>query len=95
MKWLVFFLPVFLIACKNKYDEGYRAGFNEGVIATEQRLKNEYEEKIKKIENSNRELSVTSTSVCGGGGVNVGNRHYEGGKTGCVKVYSDGRIVRY
>jgi hypothetical protein len=95
MKWLVFFFPVFLIACKDKYNEGYQTGFNEGVIATEQRLKNEYEEKIKKIENSNRELSVTSTSVCGGGGVNVGGKHYEGGKTGCVKVYSDGRIVRY
>ena len=95
MKWLLISLSLLIVGCKDKYQEGYQVGFSEGVMATEAKLRQEYEEKIKRIEESNRQYSVTSTSVCGGGGVNVSGKHYEGGKTGCVKVYSDGRIVRY
>jgi len=95
MKLFVAFLFLFLVGCKDKFDEGYRAGYSNGVLVTEEKLQKEYDEKIKKLENSNREFSISSTSVCGGGGVTVGSKHYEGGKTGCVKVYSDGKVVRY
>lgn len=85
---VVFILSLILYGCKDRYKEGYDIGYSDGVAITENRLKNEYEEK-------NNRLSVTSTEVCGGGGVNVNNKHYAGGKTGCVRVYSDGRVVRY
>ena len=39
--------------------------------------------------------TYTTTEVCGGGGVNVGGRHYSSGQTGCVRVLSDGTVQRY
>lgn len=96
-------LPIFMIlvtivltGCKDKFQEGYESGYADGVNATEQRLKKEYEEKISDLERKSRNsFSVTSTSVCGGGGVNLNGKHYSGGKTGCVRAYSDGRVEKY
>ncbi len=84
-----------LYGCKDRYQDGYDAGYAAGVSFTETRLRSEYEEKLRNFEEKANRLSVTSTEVCGGGGVNVNNKHYPGGKTGCVRVYSDGRVVRY
>jgi hypothetical protein len=41
------------------------------------------------------EPAVSSTAACGGNGITLNGKHYSGGKTGCVKVYSDGRVERY
>ncbi len=96
MKWIVMLSFIFLLSgCKDKYQEGYQSGYVDGVIQTENRLKKEYEEKLQDQKITNRSFSVYSTEVCGGGGVNVNQKHYEGGKTGCVRVYSDGRVERY
>ena len=85
----------FLSGCKDKFQEGYESGYADGTNATEQRLKKEYEEKISDLERKSRNsFSVTSTSVCGGG-VNLNGKYYSGGKTGCVRVYSDGRVEKY
>jgi succinate dehydrogenase/fumarate reductase-like Fe-S protein len=71
----------------------------EGVSVTEKKL-NEViellEEKIKRQERQSTYTSgISSTSVCGGGGVEVNGKHHGAGKTGCVRVYSDGRIEKY
>lgn len=92
---VIFFVILILGGCKDRYQEGYVAGYSDGVLQTENRLKNEYEEKFRNLDDKSSRLSVTSTEVCGGSGVNVNNKHYPGGKTGCVRVYSDGRVVRY
>ena len=86
---------VTLSGCKDKFDEGYQSGYINGVYDTEQRLKKEHEEKISELERKNRNsYSVTSTEVCGGG-VNLNGKYYSGGKTGCVRVYSNGRVEKY
>lgn len=96
MKFITILSLTFLLfGCKDKYQEGYQSGYVDGVIQTENRLKKEYEEKLQDQKVRNRSFSVYSTEVCGGGGVNVNQKHYEGGKTGCVRVYSDGRVERY
>ena len=87
-----------LVGCEDKYQKGYETGYLEGVSITEKRL-NELiqlqEEKIYRLERqSNYSSGVSSTSVCGGG-VEVNGKHHSAGKTGCVRVYSDGRIEKY
>ena len=90
------FLIFSLSGCKDKYQEGYQSGYIDGVYDTEKKLKKEYEEKISELERKKQNsFSVSSTSVCGGGGVNLNGKHYSGGKTGCVRVYSDGRVEKY
>lgn len=92
---IIFIIVLALYGCKDRYQDGYDAGYATGVSSAEARLKSEYEEKLRNYEDKTNRLSVTSTEVCGGGGVNVNNKHYPGGKTGCVRAYSDGRVVRY
>jgi hypothetical protein len=88
---------VLLAACNDRYEEGYRSGYNDGVIAGEklglekataqQRMAPRYEPVT--------ESRSVSTSVCGGGGVNLNGKHIKPGKTGCVRVMSDGTVQRY
>jgi hypothetical protein len=85
-----------LSGCKDKFQEGYQSGYIDGAYDTELKLKKEYEIKISELERKNQNsFSVTSTEVCGGSGVNLNGKHYSGGKTGCVRVYSNGRVERY
>ena len=98
MKKLLFIsllLPIILLGCKDKYQEGYQIGYSDGVRSMESKL----EESEKKLQDekrkSQRTFSSVSTEVCGGSGVNLNGKHYSGGKTGCVRVYSDGRIEKY
>jgi succinate dehydrogenase/fumarate reductase-like Fe-S protein len=97
----IFLLTIFLllVGCEDKYQKGYENGYLEGVSVTEKKL-NEViellEEKIKRQERQSTYTSgISSTSVCGGGGVEVNGKHHGAGKTGCVRVYSDGRIEKY
>ncbi len=90
-----FFLPQ-LIGCKDRFDEGFSAGYAAGVSDTTTRLKLEHEQKMLELDRQRASTNaVTSVQTCGGAGVNLNGRYYEGGKTGCVRVYSDGRVVRY
>lgn len=88
--------------CKDRYQEGYDAGYAEGFsqakVGVEERCVERLEEEKRSCRNRSYSSSYSSgysTEVCGGGGVNANGKHYEGGKTGCVRVYSDGRVVRY
>lgn len=89
------FLPIILLGCKDKYQEGYQIGYSDGVRSMESKL----EESEKKLQDEKRKsqysFSSVSTEVCGGTGVNLNGKHYSGGKTGCVRVYSDGRVEKY
>lgn len=82
--------------CSDKIGDAYNSGFADGVKATEQRLQGEFERKLRDMERSCSNYgSSGSTEVCGGNGVNVNGKHYSGGKTGCVRVFEDGRVQRY
>jgi hypothetical protein len=90
------------IGCKDRYQEGYDVGYAEGFsqakIDAEKRCIDSLEEERSSCLDrsySSGSHSGYSTEVCGGGGVTANGKHYEGGKTGCVRVYSDGRVVRY
>lgn len=100
----IILLLVFVLlfsGCEDKYQkgyaEGYQRGYSEGASDTENRMNKEFDEKLSKqeLDDLTTSYSVRSTEVCGGGGVNVNGKHYSGGKTGCVRVYSDGRIEKY
>lgn len=96
-----------LVACEGRYQEGYERGYSDGAMASE--LK--FGEELKREREKNRDLQSQiqelegqihtshydsySTEVCGGGGVNVSGKYHAPGKTGCVRVFSDGRIERY
>ena len=90
---------VILAGCEDKYQNGYDKGYADGVLATEQKLKEIIELQAKQIERiesrSTSNSGVSSTEVCGGGGVNVNGKHHSPGKTGCARVYSDGRVEKY
>jgi hypothetical protein len=96
-------LSVFFTAsCKDRYKEGYDAGYEQGFsqasVVSEKSCDERLEEEKRSCSNKiypSGYSSEYSTAVCGGGGVNVNGKHYEGGKTGCVRVYNDGRVVRY
>lgn len=100
---LLFLVSLVSFGCsdrfKEEYEKGYQAGYAEGQYYAEK----ECDEKLKKerttcqeeIESLTRESSFSSTEVCGGGGVNLNGRHYAGGKTGCVRVFSNGKVERY
>lgn len=100
MAWVPFLMASpFLVGCEAKYQEGYTAGYAQGVSETEGRLSRKYEQDLADAKRSQSfspsYTSVTSTSACGGNGINLNGKHYSGGKTGCVEVFSDGRVVRY
>lgn len=97
---MTFVAAAFLLAaCSDRYDEGYRLGYAAGrtdmlQVATqcEQRLQDER----RRIDSAlfDAEPSV-ATTVCGGAGVNLNGKHIAPGKTGCVRVLSDGTVERY
>lgn len=90
-------LLLVISGCNDRYQEGYQEGYSEGASFTENRLHKDCEEKLSKQKRDSETSSYGggSTEVCGGGGVNLNGKHYSGGKTGCVRVYSDNRVERY
>ena len=89
-------------ACTDRYQEGYEAGRIAGAIearaASERACAIRVAEAEQACQTNNRAQnspSFVTTEVCGGTGVHLNGKHYPGGKTGCVRVYSDGRVVRY
>jgi hypothetical protein len=100
MKRLLFISIVILLAgCEDKYQKGYEAGYAEGALVTKNRLNELIElqaEKIRRLDGQSTSYSSGySTEVCGGNGVDVNGKHHSAGKTGCVRVFSDGRIEKY
>jgi hypothetical protein len=88
-------VPTILIGCKDKYREGYQIGYSDGVRSMESKLE-ESEKKLQEEKSKSQySFGSVSTQVCGGTGVNLNGKHYSGGKTGCVRVYSDGRVEKY
>lgn len=89
-----------LVGCADKYQEGFQVGYAQGSADAETRVRADFEQKIEALErqkasNYSSYSATTSTEVCGGAGVNLNGRHYSGGKTGCVRVLSDGRVEKY
>jgi hypothetical protein len=96
---LVLLVVMFAITgCKDRYDEGYAAGYADGTDAGEkigyEKAQEQHETESRATESYYPSRYVT-TEVCGGSGVNVNGKHYPGGKTGCVRVFSDGTVHRY
>ena len=95
MLWLVIFT---IAGCKDRYDEGYASGYVDGSAAGEkigfEKAMDQRDAESSAIE-SYASSSYVTTEVCGGSGVNVNGKHYAGGKTGCVRVFSDGKVQRY
>lgn len=100
-----FLIPIFLLmlyGCKDRYEEGFQEGFADGFDQATAIANGICSEKIEVEKQScsskgrqDSFLGGYSTEVCGGGGVNVGGKFYSGGKKGCVRVFSDGRVERY
>lgn len=91
---------VILTGCADKYEEGFKAGYAQGSKDAELSVRAEFERKVRDLErevssNAHRYSAASSTEVCGGAGVNLNGKHYSGGKTGCVRVMSDGRVERF
>ncbi|MFZ2738406.1 MAG: hypothetical protein WBI20_06570 [Burkholderiaceae bacterium] len=91
-----------IVGCKDRYQEGYDLGYAEGFSQAKIGVEKRCEERLDEEKKSCRDRSYSSayssgysTEVCGGAGVTANGKHYDGGKTGCVRVYSDGRVVRY
>lgn len=85
-----------LVGCGNQTEEAYNSGFVDGFREAEKVMKEKYENKLSELERScSKSFGYSSTEVCGGGGVNLNGKHYSGGKTGCVRVFEDGRVQRY
>ena len=91
-----------MFGCKDRFQEGYDAGYEDGSLQSKLIGEKQCEERLEAEKRSCRNLGLSygyssgsSTEVCGGGGVNLNGKHYEAGKTGCVRVFSDGRVVRY
>jgi hypothetical protein len=96
---LIAVLFAIVLSYEKVQDSGYVAGYNDGIAVTEKRLNELIElqaEKIRRLEKQGATSSgVYSTEVCGGNGVDVNGKHHSAGKTGCVRVFSDGRIEKY
>jgi hypothetical protein len=93
-------MVLFLLAgCTDKYQEGYQEGYAQGARETEVRVRAEYEQKMEALQSdasyAPSYTATVSTEVCGGNGVNLNGKHYSGGKTGCVRVLSDGKVEKY
>lgn len=88
---------VLLAGCNDRYEEGYRMGYSEGRSAGYAEAKKAAEEEQERRQRMTSAFSASSvaTQVCGGGGVTVNGRHHSPGKTGCVRVLSDGTVQRY
>ena len=96
-----------LAACKNPlkaarsesyssgYDDGYAQGQKAGYDAGYAQGHSEGEREGRYATLYDYSSAVTTVEVCGGGGTNVGKKYVPPGKTGCVRVYSDGRYERY
>ncbi|WP_138514569.1 hypothetical protein [Rhodoferax bucti] len=102
MRILVIMLAaVVLVACGDKYKDGYQDGYAQGSHDAEVRVRADYEQQLSRIQgelsskSSSSYSASTQSEVCGGSGVNFNGKHYSGGKTGCVRVLSDGRVERY
>lgn len=104
--WLrtpIYFLVVavlfFSAGCADKYQEGFQEGYAQGAKEAEVRIRAEIEQKMEALQraasNASSYSATASTEVCGGNGLNLNGKHYSGGKTGCVRVLSDGRVERY
>lgn len=92
-------MVIFIITgCKDRFDEGYAAGYVDGSLAGEkigfEKATVQHDAESRVMENYVDTPYVT-TEVCGGSGVNVNGKHYAGGRTGCVRVFSDGTVKRY
>ena len=92
----------FIGGCEDRYDEGYRAGYADADAVAESRIESQKaalavceEERSEAIYDTGANYRSVTTTVCGGGGVNVSGKHISPGKTGCVRVYSDGTTERY
>lgn len=89
---------ILLQGCDDRYAEGYQDGHDEALAEVERRIA-----EIEEYEDEQSEASYgggvnyrsVTTEVCGGGGVNVDGKHISPGKSGCVRVYSDGTTERY
>ena len=89
-----------LTACADRYEEGYARGFSDGISLSSVQAEEQCKEKLEEQSASRESRRATTedqaeVTVCGGGGVNVRNQHYPGGKTGCVTVFRDGRVRQY
>ena len=102
-QFFVLLVTLALFGCADRYqeayDKGYQAGYVDGLNDEDKKCQARIEDERDFCSNRLNSLmstpSVTSTEVCGGGGVNVNGRHYPGGKTGCVRVFSNGKVERY
>lgn len=94
---VVCLLPLSLLGCKDRYQEGYEAGYADATdeVTQEMRAKCESEVSEAREESCSYSYSSVVTETCGGAGVNFNGKYISPGKTGCVRVYSDGRIERY
>lgn len=85
--------------CADRYQQGYQEGYASGYAAAEEIAKRRLEEEQQRARQAAAWTQPTraaySTEVCGGSGVNVNGRHVAGGKTACVRVFSDGTFHRY
>lgn len=89
------------VGCTDRYEEGFQKGFADGfeqATAIQNTICSEKIDEQKRFCGATSEFSSGSggysTEVCGGG-ANVNGEHHKGGKTGCVRVFSDGRVERY
>jgi hypothetical protein len=96
MNPLVIFVILGLLAgCRDRFEEGYRAGYADGMVYGVEIAK-ERARAPTAVEQSKSEFPPTlTTEVCGGGGVTVDGKHYRPGKTGCARVMGDGTVQRY
>lgn len=83
-----------LIGCKDKYQEGYQVGYMDGVASMDAKVRDAEKRLEDQKRQSNYSLGYGSTEVCGGG-VNLNGKYYSGGKTGCVRIFNDGRVEKY
>jgi hypothetical protein len=92
-------IAIALTGCSDRYDDGFSAGYAAGLANKQEQILAECKAKISACErsasSSHPPSYSTSTEVCGGDGVNFNGKHYSGGKTGCVRVTSDGRVQRW
>lgn len=97
--WVI--CSLFFVGCTDRYEEGFQKGFADGfeqATAIQNTICSEKIDKQKRFCSTASEFSLGSggysTEVCGGG-VNVDGKYHKGGKTGCLRVFSDGRVERY
>lgn len=105
--WTIPCLVVLISACTQETDAEHKQAYEAGYADASVKLKNVYERRVQEMEATHRrEVEVLksqipgpsltqSTEICGVDGANVNGRHIDGGKTGCVRMYSDGRYERF